>query len=62
MLTSKMKTYLSDEMTPKKVFTKKQKRGISNIRIRFFNFNFFAGIFSQKQVCYFENIKELSTF
>jgi hypothetical protein len=33
----------SDKMPPQKVKIKKQKMGISKIRIQFFNFNFFGG-------------------
>ncbi len=46
MLISKMQTYLSDKMPPKKVNIKKrQKTGLGKFRKQFFNFNFFWGHF-----------------
>jgi hypothetical protein len=50
MLISKMQTYLSDKISPKKVKVKKQqKMGPSKFRKQFFNFNFFGGHFVMKQ-------------
>ncbi len=50
MLISKMQTYLSDKMPPKKVKIKKlQKMGLSKFRKQFFNFNFFGGHFVTKK-------------
>jgi hypothetical protein len=49
MLISKMQTYLSDKMPPKKVKIKKQqKMGLSKFRKQFFNFTFFWGHFVAK--------------
>jgi hypothetical protein len=49
MLISKMQTYLSDKMPPKKVKIKKRtKLGLSKFRKQFFNFNFFWGLFVTK--------------
>ncbi len=49
MLISKMPTYLSDKMPPKKVKIKKrEKMGLSKFRKQFFNFNFFGGHFVTK--------------
>jgi hypothetical protein len=49
MLISKMQTYLSDKMPPKKVkINKRQKMGLSKFRKQFFNFNFFWGHFVTK--------------
>jgi hypothetical protein len=49
MLISKMQTYLSDKMPPKKVKIKKRKKmGLSKFRKQFFNFNFFGGHFVTK--------------
>jgi hypothetical protein len=46
---SKMQTYLSDKMPPKRVKIKKrQKMGLSKFRKQFFNFNFFGGHFVTK--------------
>jgi hypothetical protein len=46
MLVSKMQTYLSDKMPPKKVKIKKrQKMGLSKFRKQFFYFNFFRGAY-----------------
>jgi hypothetical protein len=49
MLISKMQTYLSDKMLPKKVKNKKRKKmGLGKFRIQFFNFNFLGGHFVTK--------------
>jgi hypothetical protein len=49
MLISKMQTYLSDKMPPKKVKIKKLKKmGLGKFRKQFFNFNFFGGHFVTK--------------
>jgi hypothetical protein len=49
MLISKMQTYLSGKIPPKKVIIKKQqKMGLSKFRKQFFNFNFFWGHFVTK--------------
>jgi hypothetical protein len=46
---SKMQTYLSDKMPPKKVKIKKRKKmGLGKIRKQFFNYNFFGGLFVTK--------------
>jgi hypothetical protein len=56
MLISKMQTYLSDKMPPKKVKIKKrQKMGLSKFRKQFFNFNFFCGHFVTKTSLLFLN-------
>jgi hypothetical protein len=44
MLISKMLTYLSDKMPPKKLKLKKEKMGLSKIRKQFFYFNFFGAL------------------
>jgi hypothetical protein len=63
MLISKMQTYLSDKMPPKKVKIKKRKViGLSKYRIQFFNFTFFGGILSLRQVCFFELSFKFSIF
>jgi hypothetical protein len=63
MLISKMQTYFSDKMLPKIVKIKKRKKmGLSKFRIQFFNFNFFGGILSQRQVCFFELSFKFSIF
>jgi hypothetical protein len=49
MLISKMQTYLSDKMPPKKVIiVKRKKMGLGKIRKQFFNYNFFGGHFVMK--------------
>jgi hypothetical protein len=49
MLISKMQTYLSDKMPPKKVIIEKLKKmGLGKIRKQFFNYNFFGGHFVTK--------------
>ncbi len=49
ILISKMQTYLSDKMPPKKVKIKKRKKmGLSKVRKQFFKFNFFGGHFVTK--------------
>jgi hypothetical protein len=63
MLISKMQTYLFDKMPPKKVKIKKPKKlGLSKFRKQFFNFNFFGGILSLRQVCFFEISLKFSIF
>jgi hypothetical protein len=55
MLISKMQTYLSDKMPPKKLKLKNAKMGLSKIRKLFFNFKFWGGIFSLRKVCFFNS-------
>jgi hypothetical protein len=58
-----MQTYLCDKMPPKKVKIKKRKKmGLNKFRIQFFNFNFFGGILSLRQVCFFELSFKFSFF
>jgi hypothetical protein len=54
MLISKMQTYLSDKIPPKKVIIKKRKIGTYKIRNWFSNFNFLGGHFVTGQVCFYE--------
>jgi hypothetical protein len=54
MLISKMQTYLSDKMPPKKVKIKKRKKmGLGKFRKQFFNFYFFWGHFVTKTSLHF---------
>jgi hypothetical protein len=49
MLISKMQTYLSDKMPPKKVIIENRKKmGLGKIRKQFFNYNFLGGHFVTK--------------
>jgi hypothetical protein len=49
MLISKMQTYLSDKIPPKKVKIKKRKKmGLSKFRKQFFSFKFLGGHFDTK--------------
>jgi hypothetical protein len=56
MLISKMQTYLSDKMPPKKVKNKKndKKWDLANLENSFLILTFFWGILSLRQVCFFE--------
>jgi hypothetical protein len=51
MLISKMQTYLSDKMPPKKVKIKKRKKwDLANLENSFLISTFLGGILSQRQV------------
>ncbi len=55
MLISKMQTYLSDKMPPKKLkFKNKKKWDLTNLENRFLILTFWGGILSLRQVCFFE--------
>jgi hypothetical protein len=58
MLISKMQTYLSDKMSPKKVIIENEKRlDLAKLENRFLIITFFlggGGILSLRQVCFFE--------
>jgi hypothetical protein len=54
MLISKMQTYLSDKMPPKKVKIKKRKKwDLASLENSFLLLTFFGGILSLRQVCFF---------
>jgi hypothetical protein len=54
MLVSKMQTYLSDKMPPKKVKIKKRKKwDLANLENSFLILTFLGGILSLRQVCFF---------
>ncbi len=55
MLISKVQTYLSDKMPPKKVKIKKRKKwDLAHLENRFLILTFWGGILSLRQVCFFE--------
>ena len=55
MLISKMQTYLSDKMPPKKLKLKNDKKwDLANLENSFLILTFFGGILSLRQVCFFE--------
>ncbi len=55
MLMSKMQTYLSDKIPPKKVKIKNEKKwDLANLENSFLILTFFGGILSPRQVCFFE--------
>ena len=63
MLNSKMQTYLSDKMPPKKVKIKKPKKwDLANLENSFLILTFFGGILSLRQVCIFEIRIKFSIF
>ncbi len=63
MLISKMQTYLSHKMPPKKVIIEKRKKmGLGKIRKQFFNYNFFGGLLSLRQVYFYEISRKFSIF
>ncbi len=63
MLISKMQTFFSDKMPPKKVKIKKQKiMGLSKFRKQFFNFNFFCGYFVTMTSLLFLNQHKILNF
>jgi hypothetical protein len=63
MLISKMQTYLSDKMLPKKVKIKKRKKwDLANLEFSFFILTFLGGILSQRQVYFFELSFKFSIF
>ncbi len=57
-----MQTYLSDKMLPKKVKLKTKKCDFAKLENSFFNFNFFKGILSLRQYCFFLNQHKISDF
>jgi hypothetical protein len=63
MLISKMQTYLSDKMPPKKVKIKKRKKwDLANLENSFLILTFLGGILSLRQVCFFEISLKFSIF
>ncbi len=63
MLISKMQTYLSDKMPPKKVKIKKRKKwDLANLEFSFLILTFLGGILSLRQVCFFEISFKFSIF
>jgi hypothetical protein len=53
MLISKVRTYLSDKMPPKKVKVKNKKWNLAKLENSFIIFTFWGGILSRRQVCFF---------
>ncbi len=63
MLISKMQTYLSDKMPPKKVKIKKRKKwDFANLENSFLILTFLGGILSLRHVCFFEISLQFSIF
>jgi hypothetical protein len=63
MLVSKMQTYLSDKMPPKKIKIKKEKKwDLANLENSFLILTFLGGILSLRQVCFFEISIKFSIF
>jgi hypothetical protein len=63
MLISKMQTYLSDKMLPKKVIIEKRKKwDLAKLENSFLIITFLGGILSLRQVFFFEISIKLSIF
>ncbi len=63
MLISKLQTYLSDKMPPKKIKIKKRKKwDLANLELSFLILTFMGGILSLRQVCFFELSFKFSIF
>jgi hypothetical protein len=57
MLISKLQTYHSDKMPPKKVKIKKLKKlDLANLENSFLILTFLGGILSLRQVCFFKSV------
>jgi hypothetical protein len=63
MMISKMQTYLSDKMPPKKFIIEKRKKwDLAKLENSFLIITFLGGILSLRQVCFFEISLKFSIF